>query len=75
MIRELLDERAQRMKWPLLFRLTPSEFDPISREPNYKQSAVDVVPLANVRHRGAGRRRVGVAERDVTRRADRERAQ
>jgi predicted molibdopterin-dependent oxidoreductase YjgC len=29
-------------------RLTPSEFDPISREPNYKQSAVDVVPLASV---------------------------
>jgi anaerobic selenocysteine-containing dehydrogenase len=24
-------------------RLTPSEFDPISREPNYKQSAVDIV--------------------------------
>jgi assimilatory nitrate reductase catalytic subunit len=26
-------------------RLTPSEFDPISREPNYKQSAVDIQPL------------------------------
>jgi anaerobic selenocysteine-containing dehydrogenase len=26
-------------------RLTPSEFDPISREPNYKQSAVSIEPL------------------------------
>jgi assimilatory nitrate reductase catalytic subunit len=26
-------------------RLTPSEFDPISREPNYKQSAVAIEPL------------------------------
>jgi len=37
-------------------RLTPSEFDPISREPNYKQSAVDMVPLASVRERGASGR-------------------
>jgi anaerobic selenocysteine-containing dehydrogenase len=30
-------------------RLTPSEFDPISREPNYKQSAVAIEPLGSHR--------------------------
>ncbi|HEV8297862.1 MAG TPA: molybdopterin dinucleotide binding domain-containing protein, partial [Acidimicrobiales bacterium] len=30
-------------------RLTPSEFDPISREPNYKQCAVRIEPVTAIR--------------------------